>query len=363
MRILTFSAKYFISGTTGDAVQMRSTLRALSALGVEAESVFYDGDTFINREGGIIDDAHLKELLAKCDVIHMFIYPGREQGERLGPLFMDKPVVISTVFFQNFTKLKVAWKNRDSFWKFAFMAAGYFYNLIDHKHIAYCRAILPNSWTEGECVLEHFVLPKNVQCFPIPNAISPILSQEEILKSPRSEKVPFDDYAVCPGVFAPRKNQLSLIRALKNQNIPVVFLGGAINGKPDYWIRCKKEKNDKMLFLGYLPSTDIEYWKILAHARVAVLPSDCETPGIAMIEAAYAGARPVITRFGGTMEYYGMQGEYLNPTSLKSIRNAVIKGWERGRLLPSEIAAIPFYSWEDAAKLTLNAYESVMRHH
>jgi glycosyltransferase involved in cell wall biosynthesis len=86
-------------------------------------------------------------------------------------------------------------------------------------------------------------------------------------------------------------------------------------------------------------------------------PSDCETPGIALLEAALAGARPVVTRHGGTQEYFGINGEYFNPVNPKSLKRAIVQAWERGRLTPYEASSYARFTWHWTAELTVNAYQ------
>ena len=78
-----------------------------------------------------------------------------------------------------------------------------------------------------------------------------------------------------------------------------------------------------------------------------------------MLEAALAGARPIITINGGTQEYFGLSGVYLNPLSEDSVRKAVYDGWQRGRLSESESNSFRKFSWEWCAELTAKAYLQV----
>ena len=80
-----------------------------------------------------------------------------------------------------------------------------------------------------------------------------------------------------------------------------------------------------------------------------------------MIEAAYAGARPVITKFGGTVEYYGFDAEYFDPRSKQEICEAVERGWNRGRLTAVQAAAYSRFTWLYCAYLTRQAYEMALR--
>jgi len=82
--------------------------------------------------------------------------------------------------------------------------------------------------------------------------------------------------------------------------------------------------------------------------------------GIALLEAAFAGTRPVVSQYGGTQEYYGFCAEYLDPLSLESIVAAVRRGWERGRLTEEESKSFKRFSWNYCAKLTLEGYNLLL---
>lgn len=62
-----------------------------------------------------------------------------------------------------------------------------------------------------------------------------------------------------------------------------------------------------------------------------VLPSQFETPGIAALEAGLAGAKIVITPFGGTKEYFKDMVEYPDPYSVESIKNSIEKSLNKSK--------------------------------
>jgi glycosyltransferase involved in cell wall biosynthesis len=97
-----------------------------------------------------------------------------------------------------------------------------------------------------------------------------------------------------------------------------------------------------------------------AACDVFVLPSLFETPGIAALEAGLAGAKVVITSQGGTREYFGGLAEYINPYSVKSIRDgiqiALIK--QNDKQLRDKIRKE--YLWSDVAKHLLSVYQIVV---
>ena len=98
-----------------------------------------------------------------------------------------------------------------------------------------------------------------------------------------------------------------------------------------------------------------------AAARVFALPSWFETPGLAALEAALAGAAVAITPFGSTREYFGEQANYARPDRPREIRQAIREGWDRGpdpRLAP-RIAT--HYLWPIVAQITAEVYDQVAR--
>jgi glycosyltransferase involved in cell wall biosynthesis len=214
--------------------------------------------------------------------------------------------------------------------------------------------LLPNSHAEGDCVRRYAKLTPNTAIFPVNNGFIPPAYKLEELR--RSTLVPKEDYIVVPGIIVSRKNQLGLIKAIRDLPYQVVFMGG-YDENGWFYCQCRKWASERMRFLGYVQHDSEEYWSVLRDARCAVLASDCETPGIAMIEAAYAGARPIITKFGGTIEYYGFDAEYFDPRYKQEIQDAVVRGWNRGRLSARESQAYSRFSWDYCASLTAHAYE------
>jgi len=356
MKVLFVCSASFRDDKTGDATQGRETVNALVSAGVELICVYakYRPIRIISDDDIELTTDKLNHLIDSCDAVHLL--PVSISLCRFWRGLHKKPVLGSSIFWGGFERVYIAWRTYRGFVPRLKAAAREWRNTLpfymDHHGV---DVFLPNSDAEGRCVMKCFGKNRCATYKVIPNgfAIPPF----DVWSLARSEKVPETDYIVVPGVFARRKNQIGLIRALKKyrRDYKVVFMGGALDdGSYD---ECRAVATDNMLFLGYMSSRDKEYWKVLRHARIACLASDCETPGIAMIEAAYAGARPVITKFGGTDEYYGEHGEYLNPCFSKSIVDAVDRGWNRGRLEKTDAEAFSRFTWELVATKTKEAYK------
>ena len=364
MKILFVCKSGAPSAQTGEGTQTRETARFIAALGHSVSKVFVSPNPFsaMDERGRPLDRNDLRELARSNDIVHL-MPAGRRIVGLWRDLSCDVPIAGSTVFWSGWERLGVTRLS------LPFGLSRY------RRMITYLRMMipvlqdfrgidlfLPNTTAEGDRSKACFRHDKQARFVPVPNAFVPPPFPLERLTRPSF--APPDDYLVVPGIFALRKNQLALIRALKRYKIgiPVVFLGGVFNHPldRDFYARCRQEATSDMRFVDFLSNTTEEYWGLLRHARCACLPSDCETPGIALLEAAFAGARPVVTQFGGTEEYYGKDGEYFHPCRLDEIAHAVERGWRRGRLPPKESARYKSFSWSSCAESTVAAYKTVL---
>ncbi len=360
MRVLVLSRRGIAKAFTGDSTQMRKTMAGVR------ERVDQVSQVFVDNDGALFDadDAPVAEsmqsLCARHDVVHELPRLNFRAHRAIETILATVPVAISTVYWHDFTRILIAWRNdrgHGNRWLSAVRAwrAGR-RRLQDYRRG--CDVLLPNSWAEGQNVRRHFSLSRAAVVVPVPNAI--VAPPFDVDALARPADIPFADYVVCPAVFAPRKNQLGLIKAMRGSAIPLVFMGDPLRKGAWYDAECRRLAGPNMLFLGHKPSDSPAFWSVLRHARCACLPSDCETPGIALLEAALAGARPVITLRGGTQEYYGFCAEYLDPVWKASIRAAVERGWARGRLSAQERQSFRRFSWEWAAEVTVNAYQTAI---
>ncbi|MGB3241362.1 MAG: hypothetical protein WBB66_00710, partial [Candidatus Omnitrophota bacterium] len=96
---------------------------------------------------------------------------------------------------------------------------------------------------------------------------------------------------------------------------------------------------------------------------VFVAPGWFETPGLAALEAAAAGAALAVTRGGCTSEYFGGDVAYFDPSDVQQIRQAVQEAGQideaRKKSLRDRIKEN--YLWENVATQTLRGYESMLK--
>lgn len=358
MRVL-FIGRFGLSrGQTGDATQLVRTMGALDKigwattfLGIANNGIFLNDDTLITIEEFTV-------LVEKSDLVHLFLIPKALYGKIRGQL-KDIPVVMSPIYWFDWARVVVGLKNAYGIANKVKRTFVFLRNSLkwwmDFREV---NAILPNSPAEAVNVLGHFRLSNDAIATPVVNAFVP--PEWDLESLPRPKCLPECEYIVYPGVFAERKNQLQFIKAVRELPIHVVFMGGVIDKM--FYNMCLKAANERMHFVGYIPSASKEYWAILFNARCACLASDCETPGIALLEAGYSGARPVVTEHGGTVSYYGCTAEYLEPTSAQSIKKAVWRAWERGRLSNVDRLSFGVYTWNRCVEQTIEAYRYVLKH-
>jgi glycosyltransferase involved in cell wall biosynthesis len=118
-----------------------------------------------------------------------------------------------------------------------------------------------------------------------------------------------------------RKNQLNLVRALVRSDLPLIMIGHV--REPDYAEQVFAEGGGRTHFLGSLGHDDPRLASAYAACTVFALPSTCETPGLAALEAAAAGASIVVTRVGSAPEYFFDMAHYVDPMDPDDIARGI----------------------------------------
>ena len=218
--------------------------------------------------------------------------------------------------------------------------------------LEHCDLLLPNS--EAEAVVLRRENP-HARCHVVPNAVS--MAERPDFKS-ASEDVRREGI-VCVGHFDPRKNQLNLVRALRDKDIPVYFIGDARQMHKRYYRQCLELAGANMHFLGRKNSDEVA--QLMAQAVLHVCPSHFETPGLVNLEAGLAGCGLAIGDCPPVREYFGEHAVYFDSNDPLDIRTAVLGAMREGRR-PGLVERIRTeFSWEVAAKKTLEAYELLVK--
>ncbi|WP_158747798.1 glycosyltransferase family 1 protein [Acidisphaera sp. L21] len=169
------------------------------------------------------------------------------------------------------------------------------------------------------------------------------------------------DFVLCVARQESRKNQLMLMRALADTDIPLVLIGHTASQRYRDLIETYRTPN--VHTIERLPPNSPMLAAAFAAARVAVLPSWAEGAPLAALEAAASGASLVISDESGESEYFGDYSRYCDPASVRSIRAAVLEAYETSRS-PADIAAqknfiAETYSWTRHRERTIEVYRQV----
>jgi glycosyltransferase involved in cell wall biosynthesis len=169
-----------------------------------------------------------------------------------------------------------------------------------------------------------------------------------------TNKFGIKDFIISVGTIIPLKNQLNLIKALSDTNIPVVF-AGAMGKNNQYNKLFKKTLTKKMIYLGKLNRELVA--SAFASARVGILISYSETTGRVNLEAGATGTAVVCSDIPINREYMKDYAFYCNPDSIQSIRKQVLNAYKKGPVNGTQQFIRKNYTLERYAKEVIAAYK------
>jgi glycosyltransferase involved in cell wall biosynthesis len=337
--LATYHSVMMLKG--GPRTQILQMKRCLEELGVSVN--LFDSRAELRKE--------------EIDLIHLF-------GANLGTYHFARevhklgiPMVVSPIFFTRhsspFVRLVVAAGGavrkiaRGTWTDYSFAA----------EICSWAEAVLPNTLREAQLVRNGLGVPGE-KIEVIPNGV-----EKRFYDAGRAlfrERYGIEDFVLNVGhIGPPRKNVFRLIRALEDVNVPSVIIGRVEQN--EYGLRCveRAKENPRLLVLDALPNESELLASAYAACDVFALPSLYETPGIAALEAALAGAKVAITKHGGTQEYFGVHAEYIEPTSVELIHHAIITALNKRKDPALREHIRREYLWERVAEKTARVYERV----
>jgi glycosyltransferase involved in cell wall biosynthesis len=220
------------------------------------------------------------------------------------------------------------------------------------------KAVLPNTHDEGTLLSDGLGIPKE-KITVIPNGVEPRFEFGD--PSLFKKKYGMKDFILNVGHIGPvRKNVLNLIRAVKGIDHPVVIIGKITKGA--YAEQCLEEasQNKNILIIDGLENGSEMLASAYSACKVFALPSLFETPGIAALEAALAGANIAITPHGGTKDYFGTIAQYTEPNSIDSIRNGILSALHQPKNSILQNYVKKEFLWSVVAQKTLAVYKTVL---
>ena len=317
----------------GDSIQLLMTKEYLEQLGVHVDiSAQYD----VN--------------LDHYDIVHIFNIIRIKEPYRfaMNAIRQKKPYVLSTIY----------WNMKD----YIVQATDHTYsnadwwlesNPVRYEMLCNAAALLPNSSLEMQLIKKDFHVKSKF--FIIPNCSDKFFFRADS----RNFRVKYrlDNFVLCVGRISSRKNQLALIHALRKTDYQLVLIGSKYHA--DYYEACREAANDNTLFIDEMKYENLA--SAYASAKVHVMPSWFETPGLSSLEAGLAGCNIVTTDRGCPREYFKNMAAYCNPASQKSIREQVEKMYRTPKSSKLSRHIFNNYIWEKAAQKTLEAYQSILK--
>ena len=237
-----------------------------------------------------------------------------------------------------------------------------------HPSTAACRGvlsrldvILPNSWMELAAIFtylgdfcDHAVVPNAVDAALFSGG-DPDAVPAELRSAP---------FALMSARFDARKQQDFVLLALKHTEYPLVFVGDATD--PEIFARFRALGARRKAPVYYYPAIPQQQLRHLyAAARVHLLPSLFESPGLSSLEALLADTAIVVGNLGFESEYFGEAAYYCDPCDAWSILRATQRAWnryERDAALRASARRriLDEFTWPAAAQATLHAYERAL---
>lgn len=369
MRVLMQSRQNLFTLPGGDTIQLLKTKEYLEKRGVNVD---------ISTE--------LEPDLNKYDIVHLFNLTRVQETyfQAKNAKKQNKKIILSTIYWptDEFERkgqvgIRKIINNLISINNIERLKAFYKYYIKDEKHkgtkylmlnsfkkmqdeiLQFVDWFLPNSYMEMDELAKKFDFNKDDYTV-VPNAID--LDKINNLYDCEDEDKysKYKDYILCVGRLETRKNQLNVIKALRNSSYKVLFIGSISPGHRKYGEKVIKEINSNSNF-EYIEKIDnSELYKIYKQCKVHILPSWLETPGLVSLEAAVMGCNIVVSDRGTTKDYFKNYAYYCKPDDIESILCATNSAMNNDYNNDFRKYILKNYTWEKAAEKTEEGYKILL---
>lgn len=223
-------------------------------------------------------------------------------------------------------------------------------------------AIIPNSDEEMFVLCDDITMDYKLigeKYIAIPNAVD----VSKLNKECNEIILPnLTDFVIEAAGIEPLKNQLSILKALmNNKNIPIVFAGAIRDERYFKKIKEIAEKRGNVFFTGKIKEEQL--FDLYKRAKVHVLPSFRESPGLSTLEALICGTQIVVSneKFCPIKYYkFDKYGFVCNPYDIKSIRRAILDSFEKPKNIKLPQSYYEFFSYNNVADMTFDVYKKVL---
>lgn len=220
--------------------------------------------------------------------------------------------------------------------------------------------ILPNSQIEANLLSEVFDI--DIEKFYIVyNGVDDIFinNEDDDDGSLFREHFGIDfDFLLNVANIEPRKNQLTLSRALANTDYMLIILGHIRD--QCYYEEIIRSSKGRVKYLGYIPNESPLLRSAYKACQLFVLPSLLETPGLAALEAAASGAKIAVTEVGSTREYFLNFAQYFNPEDEDGFLNVIESSIDADYTQDLMAHICNNFTWKNTGLQTLQAYQKIL---
>ena len=214
-------------------------------------------------------------------------------------------------------------------------------------------ALFPNGAGEAASLRRDFPDTKRLIEIPVGHEIGLASSPDLFI-----QRYGVSDFVLCVGRLESRKNQLMLLKALEDSELPVVLAAGGFSYQPEYEAAVRSfKRRGKTIVLDRVEPEMLS--SAYAACRIHALPSWYELPGLVSLEAAAHGKNIVVTRTGTTADYVGDKAFYCAPWDCDSIVSAVTAAF----YAPTKDGLVDMarsFTWDEAVRRSIKAYNEVL---
>ncbi len=334
MRVLIQPRPIAATQRGGDYLQLEATLEGLSAIGVQADvSTAFDADL---TAYDVCLIWHSGEALP---ALHFYTNARRQNKPvAIMPIYWSLARLWQTQRFDDQGEPNAWAREFQVLWRRAYTAQ-------QAILLRGADALLPNSTGEAAQLMADFQIPSE-KIRVVLNGVAADFAQGDAarFRAQFQEAVGAKDFLLCIAQLAPRKNQLTLLEALRADTRLLVLMGGRESEVYARLCDAAAAQRGRVVILPPQPRQTVA--DALAAARIHVLVSGYDIAPLASMEAAMAGTPQVITNECGMRDYFGAAAWYVDPDDPAQIRQAIDAAWNAPRALALSERLQREFTWQ-----------------
>jgi glycosyltransferase involved in cell wall biosynthesis len=352
IKVLYYTSPYAFQLFGGAEVQMLKTKEYLEKMNDNVSVKFFDA---------------YKDKLDEYDILHVFMMRldtlplcklAKTRGLKIVLSSIYWPVTetfrYSSIIEKILSRIRIFYSNYKNY---NYSTSKILYPIKDFLEMA--NVVVPTSKIEARVLATDFrINPRKF--FPVPVGV-----EKTFLNTKPNlfvQKYGLKDFVLFVGRIEPTKNVLTLLKAYDGARAletPLVIIGNSNPWQDEYYVKCKEliERNRNIHYLGFMSPLSEELLSAYAAAKVFVLPSLHEVTSLTALEAGLAGCNVVVTNKSYLSEYLRDFAWYVNPASAEDIKEKILEACQKPKTNGLKEYILNNYTWERAAKETMEAYE------